>query len=59
MNSRRTARQPEGGDSHPVVFRVARAVCCTEHIAILPDGRSDVLLPELQENVRLYGLQRR
>ena len=59
MNGRRAAREPQRCDSHPVVLRVSRAVGGAEHIAVLPDGRPDVLLPKLKENVRLYGLQRR
>ena len=59
MNGRRAARESQRCDSHPVVLRVSWAVGGAEHIAVLSDGRSDVLLPELQENVRLYGLQRR
>ena len=57
MNGSGAARKPEGGDSHPVVFRVARTVCSAEHIAVLSDGRTYVLLSEFNENFRLDGFQ--
>ena len=52
VNRRRGGSQPQINSAHAVLEFISGAVLRPENIAVLPDGRSAVKLPELDQHVR-------